>query len=251
LQIAKNTRTQVEYICVDTILIGCNQNLFDSAKERRLNTDMPKIRLKPNSAEFLDDEDKAQPSVVCDMPGCNEGAEHKAPKDRELNDYYDFCLTHVQEYNKAWDYFSGMSRSEIEDHYIRSQFGDRPTWRYDSFAQFEESLRQKVWRTFEFDDHPKEDPKEDAKRRAHFVDTNTPEYEAMLIMGLEPPLDLKTIKARYKELAKQYHPDLNRGDKAAEDLLKSINMAYTILKLSYEKYEKLRDKDNDQDEHRD
>ena len=73
----------------------------------------------------------------------------------------------------------------------------------------------------------------------------------MLIMGLEPPLDLKTIKARYKELAKQYHPDLNRGDKAAEDLLKSINMAYTILKLSYEKYEKLRDKDNDQDEHRD
>ena len=67
----------------------------------------------------------------------------------------------------------------------------------------------------------------------------TPEFEALSIMGLEPPITLDGIKARYKELAKQYHPDLNQGDKKAEDLLKSINMAYTILKLSYAKFEKL------------
>lgn len=58
-------------------------------------------------------------------------------------------------------------------------------------------------------------------------------------MGLEAPVTLKDIKARYKELAKKYHPDLNQNDKKAEDLLKTVNMAYTILKLSYAKFEKL------------
>ena len=70
---------------------------------------------------------------------------------------------------------------------------------------------------------------------------NTPEHEAMAIMGLKPPLDLSTIKAKYKELVKRYHPDINRGDSKAEEMLKSINMSYTILKLAYDKYEKIKD----------
>jgi len=205
---------------------------------------MPKIILKPNSAEFWEEDENLAPTETCEMPSCPKPAEHRAPKDRDLKEYYAFCLEHVQEYNKAWDYFSGMSRPEIEDHFVRSQFGDRPTWRYDSFSQFEESLREKVWRTYE----PEEDPAEkEQKNRTRFVDTNSPEYEAMLIMGLEPPLDLNMIKARYKELAKQYHPDLNKNDKASEELLKSINMAYTILKMSYEKYDKIRNHDDNQD----
>ena len=60
-----------------------------------------------------------------------------------------------------------------------------------------------------------------------------------MIMGLEPPVTLPVIKTRYKELAKKYHPDLNPNDPKAEDLLKTINMAYTILKLSYAKFEQL------------
>ena len=60
-----------------------------------------------------------------------------------------------------------------------------------------------------------------------------------MIMGLEPPLSLAGIKARYKELVKKYHPDINRDDPKAEELLKSVNMAYTILKLNYEKFEEL------------
>jgi hypothetical protein len=37
------------------------------------------------------------------------------------------------------------------------------------------------------------------------------------------------IKAAYRELAKQSHPDLHLGDGAAEDRTKEINYAYTIL----------------------
>ncbi len=37
------------------------------------------------------------------------------------------------------------------------------------------------------------------------------------------------IRKSYRRLARKYHPDLNPGDKAAEDRLKDINVAYTYL----------------------
>ena len=61
-------------------------------------------------------------------------------------------------------------------------------------------------------------------------------------MGLQPPLTLDSLKRRYKKLAKEFHPDLNPDNKDAEEHLKKINMAYTILKLAYDKFEKLESK---------
>ena len=39
----------------------------------------------------------------------------------------------------------------------------------------------------------------------------------------------ETIKEAYRERAKQYHPDINVGDKAAEEMFKEVNEAYKIL----------------------
>jgi molecular chaperone DnaJ len=39
----------------------------------------------------------------------------------------------------------------------------------------------------------------------------------------------KDIKAAYRRLARQYHPDVNPGNKAAEDKFKEINQAFEIL----------------------
>ena len=61
----------------------------------------------------------------------------------------------------------------------------------------------------------------------------------MAIFGLEPPVDLDKIKARYKELAKKYHPDVNKDNPQAEELLKKVNMSYTVLKLAYQKFDEL------------
>jgi len=49
------------------------------------------------------------------------------------------------------------------------------------------------------------------------------------------------IKKSYRRLAKKYHPDLNKGDKAAEEKFKEISEAYEILmdktkKANYDKY---------------
>ncbi len=194
---------------------------------------MPRIRLKPNSAEYDDGGEKRPRTRCCDMPSCLSQGEFKAPRDRGLKDYYWFCLEHVQEYNKAWDFFSGMSQRDIEEHIVRSTLWDRPTRRYDAAASAAEKLKRAAWQTYHFTE---EEPPEPEQKRA--INTQTPEGEALAIMGLAPPLDFETIRNRYKELAKKLHPDVNPGDKKAEDAFKSVNMAYTILRLAYEKFDK-------------
>ena len=50
------------------------------------------------------------------------------------------------------------------------------------------------------------------------------------LLEVERTADDGTIKSAYRKLAMKFHPDRNPGDKAAEERLKSINQAYTVLK---------------------
>jgi hypothetical protein len=207
---------------------------------------MPKIFLKPNSAEYNDPSDSSRgEGMPCHMPECSKTAEFKAPKDRNLSEYYWFCYEHICDYNKAWDFFSGMAQIDIEDHIVRSMMWDRPTWRFGGKKNFEEELRKKASGLRGDKDSETEESEESQKRSSSFygIPPNTPEYEALGIMNLSPPLDLDKIKRRYKELAKKHHPDRNRGSKESEELLKEVNMAYTILKLAFEKFNTLNYKD--------
>ncbi|NLU35674.1 MAG: molecular chaperone DnaJ [Clostridiales bacterium] len=49
------------------------------------------------------------------------------------------------------------------------------------------------------------------------------------ILGLERGASEEDIKKAYRRLAKKYHPDLNPGDKEAEERFKEINEAYQVL----------------------
>lgn len=49
------------------------------------------------------------------------------------------------------------------------------------------------------------------------------------ILGVDPKADDKTIKAAYRRLARQYHPDKN-SEKGAEDKFKEVAEAYQVLK---------------------
>ena len=197
---------------------------------------MPRIFLKPNSAEFADPQRHIH-DRICDMPECRAQAEFRAPKDRSLSDYYVFCEAHIREYNKAWNYFEGMTDSDIEDSIYKSFYGDRPTWKYGVNGNAEDMLYQKAWKMY---GHSGEAPgKEEREKDKIGASQYSKEYEAMAIMGLEPPLTFGVIKSRYRELALKHHPDRNQGSKESEDLLKQINMAYTVLKVAYEKFEKL------------
>ena len=62
------------------------------------------------------------------------------------------------------------------------------------------------------------------------------------ILGLETSrVDTEEIRKAYRNVAKKYHPDLNVGDKLAEERIKDINEAYRILgdKNSKRKYDRI------------
>ena len=191
------------------------------------------VKLKEKSPEF-DEGHRKSSSKTCDIAGCNKSGEFRAPKDRTLQDYYRFCKDHVTDYNRAWNYFDGMSDADVQNHMYESLFGHRPTWKYTGHADLEEELLRKASGFRAADDRKSNKGKDE---RARKIATDTPEGEALEIMGLAPPITLDEIKARYKELAKKYHPDRNPDDPEAEEKLKDINMSYTVLRLAYQKYE--------------
>jgi DnaJ-class molecular chaperone len=49
------------------------------------------------------------------------------------------------------------------------------------------------------------------------------------ILGVPRDADAKAIKKAYRKLARQYHPDVNPGDAAAEERFKGISEAYAVL----------------------
>jgi curved DNA-binding protein len=49
------------------------------------------------------------------------------------------------------------------------------------------------------------------------------------ILGVSPDADEKEIRQAFRKLARQYHPDVNPGDKAAEERFKAINEANQVL----------------------
>ena len=63
------------------------------------------------------------------------------------------------------------------------------------------------------------------------------------ILGISKEADGSEIKRAYRTLARQYHPDLNPGDKAAEEKFKLLGEAYDVLsdtdkRSRYEEYSK-------------
>lgn len=50
------------------------------------------------------------------------------------------------------------------------------------------------------------------------------------LLGVERGADAAQLKSAYRKQAKQYHPDLNPGDAAAEKKFKEISEAYEVLK---------------------
>lgn len=190
-----------------------------------------------------------QPAVrrSCDISGCEHQGEYRAPKSRyDLGNYYWFCLDHVREYNANWDFFKGMSRSEIEHHMYKTVVWDRPTWRSTLAGMNEEKARQKIYEHFTsdgvFGEFTMQGDAEPQEAHINIASIPQPVLEALSAMDLEPPIQWDEVKARYKTLAKKYHPDTNKGDKKAEEQFKKITLAYTILKLSYQNYTKLEER---------
>ncbi|GAC1480741.1 MAG: J domain-containing protein [Acetobacteraceae bacterium] len=167
--------------------------------------------------------DPDAPGRPCDSPGCASAGEYRAPKSRtELNQYHWFCLDHVRAYTASWDFYKGMSPGQIEQQTRMDTSWQRPTWPLGSLGH--RSYDESVLRD------PLETLAGRARREPPRADVPYDLREPVQTLGLDWPVSLDTLKARYKELAKRHHPDANGGDRASEERLKLINLAYAAIR---------------------
>ncbi|GFO82174.1 MAG: hypothetical protein A49_18010 [Methyloceanibacter sp.] len=62
------------------------------------------LRVKPDENRLLRDS-----APKCEWEGCDQPGLYPAPKGRgQEGQYHRFCLDHVREYNKGYNYFSGV-----------------------------------------------------------------------------------------------------------------------------------------------
>jgi hypothetical protein len=169
--------------------------------------------------------DPDAPGRLCEYPGCTCQGEYRAPKSRDnLGDYWWFCLDHVRAYNATWDFYKGMTPGQIEAQTRADTMWQRPTWplgRLGSRYTKDDFLRDPL---AAFAEGGRAGPQ--PSRHAAPSELREP----LNALGLEWPVSLEDVKSRYKELAKRHHPDANGGDRAAEERLKTINLAYAAVR---------------------
>ena len=172
---------------------------------------------------------------ICDFPGCHRDGLYKAPKGpRQLRDYYYFCLEHVREYNRSWNFNEGLDEEELEQMIRRSTTWERPSWpfgaRQAGLSFLLNNEIRDVFGLFEDNDIRYQKRQENKERQFFYSHLDPNQIKALSVMGLALPIELEELKSKYKDLVKLNHPDRNGGDKEAEERLKLINEAYTTLK---------------------
>ncbi|MBR5154610.1 MAG: DnaJ domain-containing protein [Alphaproteobacteria bacterium] len=156
---------------------------------------------------------------VCDHPGCNKKGEYKAPRDKTLKTHYWFCLEHVQEYNKKWNYYQDNQEPEEESVFQkRTRFGSfHSKIKYKFGCDLNEELE--FLRSFS-----------DYKNAEHEVRFSTDDKRNLNELNISmDDFNIENLKKQYKKLAKTCHPDLHPEDKDAEEKFKRLTQAYKKL----------------------
>lgn len=139
---------------------------------------------------------------LCDREGCNEAGDRPAPKAPNSPERWYFCQTHAAEYNKNWDYFAGLTPEEAAR---RAANEERDASGFRQSAQWK-------WAG----------PGDGSRSRD--------EMRALDALELESDAEFKEVKAAYRKLAKDNHPDLKPGDEEAAARFKQVQAAYDVLK---------------------
>ena len=195
-------------------------------------------RKKNHAVEILGAPKTRDGLRLCDAPGCAGLGEFRAPRSRdELTDYYWFCMDHVRAYNAQWNFYAGMSESDIEKQIRADTTWRRPTWPLGVNGGRRHRVRLDE-PGIDFGAFGQEEWDRERIRSEHAANggwrprPGSDEAEALAILDLDPPVTKDAVKARYKSLVKRHHPDANGGNREAEERLKIINRAYSVLRAS-------------------
>ena len=58
---------------------------------------------------------------------------------------------------------------------------------------------------------------------------------ALDVLQVDPDAEFKDVKAAYRRLAKEHHPDTNAGNKEAADTFQKVQAAYEVLRKAEER----------------
>ncbi len=168
----------------------------------------------------------------CAHPGCPEPGEYRAPRARPGSaflppagppDWQYFCLAHVREFNARWNFFDGMTAEEI----WAAQSPD-PRWEreVEALARAADPRRREA---------SLDDPLGILRWRAGGSRPRAlarADREALAVLGLGEEATLAEVKARYRALARRWHPDSNNGDRQHEAKLQAATEAQARLVAS-------------------
>jgi hypothetical protein len=144
---------------------------------------------------------------LCDREGCNQPGDRPAPKAPNSPERWMFCEAHAAEYNKNWNYFAGLTAEEAAKRAAEEEAGA---------SAFRKSAHYQ-WAG----------PGDGSRSRD--------EMRALDALELEVDADFRAVKAAYRRLAKEYHPDARRDDKESAKRFHEIQAAYEVLRASEER----------------
>ena len=162
----------------------------------------------------------------CDHPGCNKAGTCRAPKTRDLKEYWWFCKEHAAEYNKNWNYYANMTPDEIDAEWERETFGiaDKDKEKVNkNEADYVQFLNDFLSGRSTFDKMP-------AKKTIP-----SQIVSAMQVFGLPITATWREVGTRYRMLAKKYHPDTAQNKKSSTAEFTRITAAYETLKKYFKK----------------
>ena len=166
---------------------------------------------------------------ICDWNNCNEIGEYKAPIEKDNSKKFRMlCLKHVKEFNKNWNYFSGMNDDQVISFLKSDMIWHKPTQSFSSADNFFKVL----WNNTLSDELDKDKNDLNYMRQFKFDHKDIKAFE---ILGVSVGLNWQKIQKKFKVLVKKFHPDMNSGNKKDEEKLKLITLAYTQLKNTYRK----------------
>jgi len=164
-------------------------------------------------------------TYVCMASGCNAHASYPAPKNRaELRNYIWFCLDHIRAYNSSWNYYDGIEGEALEREIRNATTWERPSWKFGTGPSAKTASSQPFSDPFDLFDG------DTASAHPAQPAMSAEEKKAWSLFDLTPDSDAQTVKKRYNQLAKSLHPDHHKNDLQAEEKLKEINLAYSVLR---------------------
>ena len=117
---------------------------------------------------------------ICDWNNCNEIGAYKAPVEKDNSRKYRLlCLEHVKEFNKNWNYFSGMNDDQILDFLKSDMTWHKPTQNFSSSDNFFKVL----WNDTLKDEMDKDKFKSDFNHMSKFK-FNHKDIEAFSVLGV-------------------------------------------------------------------